>query len=472
MDTLSSRLTKHGLPKDGTFSILNAWDDQPSGYVITLQNGAIVRVEKTDNPLLKIDSGVVNGYLDKNFELLRAISGGTSEPTGGEGNEDALGLGYYNESAEEVVDINGWFQVAIQRDEQGNVILASVIDSEDSTKVIDLEDLNRYLKNGRDLVTALMASMYSTRKPLPEGVEVNTSMDQPVQAKYPKMDLDHFIELLREIVPMNNQQAYNEYIEQYRQGIAPELLLKQAQREFSMPVAESKLYNRFVLLVSESNFAEAMKVLEQITEAKIARRVQEQLDEGFFDRVGARAAGLGAGVKAKAQNFATRAGSAVKAVGQNIGGAVTGKGFSQGQATVDAANKEIAANDPRKKAKAAQADNLIASFAKDLEALYPGMNTAKVLQSLRTLINLTPVASAKPAAPAAAPTPAAPAPSPAIPPPAGAAASGPVTPATKASTTPPKAAPRRAPVGVTPASKVAARKVSTPVKKGPAVKKP
>lgn len=188
-------------------------------------------------------------------------------------------------------------------------------------------------------------------------------------------------------------------------------------------------YKKFILLISEGNYAEANKVIETIAEQKIAKRIQQQVNEGIFDRLGARAAGLGAGIKARVQNLGTRVGSAAKAVGQNVVGAATGKGFGQGQATVDAANKDIAGNDPRKRAKAAQADNLIASFGKDLSILYPGLNVAKLLKSLRTQLNFaaaaapapaaastsTPVATAAPAAAAPAPAPKTPAPTGAVP---------------------------------------------------------
>lgn len=167
------------------------------------------------------------------------------------------------------------------------------------------------------------------------------------------------------------------------------------------------LHKKLIYNLTESNYAEANKILEQIAEAKVRDRIGasvQRVDEGLFDRLGARASGLGAGIKAKAQNLATRVGSAGKAVLQNVKGAATGQGFSQGQATVDAANKRIAANDPAKKQKAAQADALIASFAKDLSILYPSINPQKLLSNLRAQINL-----ARPvAAPAAKPTSAAP----------------------------------------------------------------
>jgi hypothetical protein len=163
-----------------------------------------------------------------------------------------------------------------------------------------------------------------------------------------------------------------------------------------------KLYKQVLLNITESDYHNASLTLEKIFESKLRTRIGtslQRVDEGLFDRLGARFSGLGAGAKAKVQNLATRVGSATKAMGQNVVGAATGKGFTAGQSTVDAANKQIAANDPRKAAKAAQADNLIASFAKDLSILYPGLNTNKILQNLRSQINL----SRPPAKPAAAP---------------------------------------------------------------------
>ncbi len=156
--------------------------------------------------------------------------------------------------------------------------------------------------------------------------------------------------------------------------------------------SKQKLYRQVLLNITESDYNQANNTLEKIFESKLRDRISaslQRVDEGLFDRLGARASGLGAGVKAKLQNLGTRAGSAVKAVGQNVAGAVTGQGFSSGQATVDAANKKIAANDPRKAAKASQADNLMASFAKDLSTLYPDINPQKVLASLRSQINFS-----------------------------------------------------------------------------------
>lgn len=152
-----------------------------------------------------------------------------------------------------------------------------------------------------------------------------------------------------------------------------------------------KLYNKVLLNISESDYNQAKINLEKIFEAKLRARIAtslQQVDEGLFDRLSARAAGFGAKIKSKAQNIGTRVGSSVKAIGQNVAGAATGKGFSTGQATVDAANKDIAANDPRKAAKAAQANNIIASFAKDLSTLYPSINPQKLLSNLRTQLNL------------------------------------------------------------------------------------
>lgn len=175
----------------------------------------------------------------------------------------------------------------------------------------------------------------------------------------------------------------------------------------------NQLHKKLIFNLTESNYAEANKLLEQIAEQKVRDRISTSLkrvDEGLFDRLGARVSGLGAGLKAKAQNVATRVGSTGKAMVQNVKGAATGQGFSQGQATVDAANKQIAANDPAKRAKAAKADALIASFAKDLSILYPGINPQKLLGNLRTQLNLarpvpkpTPPPASNPAVKNAAP---------------------------------------------------------------------
>jgi hypothetical protein len=171
------------------------------------------------------------------------------------------------------------------------------------------------------------------------------------------------------------------------------LFTTEADKSINTNMNESmiNLHKQFIHGVTDDNYVKANEALEAIIEAKLRQKIQtslKQVDEGLFDRLGAQAAGVGANWKAKAQNFGNRVSSSAKAIGQNIGGAVTGKGFSAGQKTVDTANKQIAANDPAKRKKAAQADSILASVKKDLQTLYPGVNVDKALTGLRMQLNL------------------------------------------------------------------------------------
>lgn len=157
-------------------------------------------------------------------------------------------------------------------------------------------------------------------------------------------------------------------------------------------MADKKTYKQFLYHITENDYHKANQCLEALFEAKLRNRINvsiQRVDEGLFDRLGAKASGFTAGLKTKAQNIGTRVGSAAKAVGQNIVGAATGQGFSAGQATVDAANKQIAGNDPRKAAKAAKADSIIASMEKDLSTLYPNINVKNALAKLRAQLNFS-----------------------------------------------------------------------------------
>lgn len=154
----------------------------------------------------------------------------------------------------------------------------------------------------------------------------------------------------------------------------------------------STLHKKIIYNISENNLSEANKLLEQLIEARLRARVQatlQQVDEGILDRLGAKASGLGAGLKAKAKNFATNVISKPKAAVQAAVGAATGGGFDAAANTLKSAQASVAANDPAKKAKAAQANNLLASFAKDLSTLYPDVNAQKVLANLRSQLNFS-----------------------------------------------------------------------------------
>lgn len=152
------------------------------------------------------------------------------------------------------------------------------------------------------------------------------------------------------------------------------------------------VHKQLILNVSQDNYSEANKKLEALIEQKLRQRIEkslETIDEGLFDRLSAKTSAIGAGLKAKTQNFITKASAKPKAAVQAAVGAVTGKGFNDAQETLAQADKDIASNDPRKKAKAAQADSLINSFAKDLSTLYPDVNVKKALSNLRTQLNFS-----------------------------------------------------------------------------------
>jgi len=154
----------------------------------------------------------------------------------------------------------------------------------------------------------------------------------------------------------------------------------------------SQLHKKIIYNLSEGNYSEANKHLEQLVESKVRERINQslqQVDEGLFDRLAAKTAGGVVGLKAKAQNLGTKLSAKPKAAIQAAKGAVTGTGFDAAANTLKTAAQDIAANDPRKKAKAAQANNLMASFAKDLSKLYPDVNVQKVLSNLRTQLNFS-----------------------------------------------------------------------------------
>lgn len=174
--------------------------------------------------------------------------------------------------------------------------------------------------------------------------------------------------------------------------VLPDLAVQGESVNKHMQVKTQTPYKQFIYHVTENDFNKANKAIEKIFEDKLRQRINNTLkrvDEGLFDRLGAKTAGLGAGLKAKAQNAVTRGTSAVKAVGQNVVGAVTGQGFQAGQNTVNAATAQIDANNPVKRAKAAKANSLIGSIEKDLSTLYPDVNVKKALVNLRAQLNFS-----------------------------------------------------------------------------------
>ena len=93
MNTISS--TTLSLPADGTYQVLDAWDKANSHYIITLNDGRIVEANSVC-PEDVIDIQDINKYLLRGFNLLGALAASTYQPNA-VGNEDALGLGYYND---------------------------------------------------------------------------------------------------------------------------------------------------------------------------------------------------------------------------------------------------------------------------------------------------------------------------------------------------------------------------------------
>ena len=145
---------------------------------------------------------------------------------------------------------------------------------------------------------------------------------------------------------------------------------------------------KFIYHLTEGNYKGADLELSRIVDAKVTDRLkQRMIEEGLFDRLGAKASGLWAGTKAKAQNLATKVTTKPKAAFQAAKGAVTGQGFDQATKTLAQGARNIANNDPAKAAKAAKADSIIASFEKDLKSLYPNLNTSALLGKLRSQLN-------------------------------------------------------------------------------------
>jgi hypothetical protein len=107
LPVLSSRLSSLVGVADGTYSVLNAWDNDVSSYDVTVKNGEIVAAQvfcwiagcgRVDDISAKIDvSGIARcNYFARGFDLLHALSAVTYDPTA-TGNEDTLGLGLLNE---------------------------------------------------------------------------------------------------------------------------------------------------------------------------------------------------------------------------------------------------------------------------------------------------------------------------------------------------------------------------------------
>lgn len=150
-------------------------------------------------------------------------------------------------------------------------------------------------------------------------------------------------------------------------------------------MSQTKTVN-FLNAVLNDDLAAADGILKDIMSEKLAnqiRSVDEQLEEGFFDRLGARAAGTTARVGAKLKNFGTKFGSGLKAVGQGVTGDFKGAAKS-----LTNAQKAVDKNDPQTASKKATLDSITSSIETDLQALFPGHPAlAKIQAALKELDN-------------------------------------------------------------------------------------
>lgn len=97
LKTISSR-QRLPLP-DGTFQVLNAWDEQPSDYTVTVFGGKLVSAE-TVHKGDRVNLGDAWRYLtspanrqNRLGQLLDALAASTSNPGAGPGREEEFMLG-------------------------------------------------------------------------------------------------------------------------------------------------------------------------------------------------------------------------------------------------------------------------------------------------------------------------------------------------------------------------------------------
>lgn len=166
-------------------------------------------------------------------------------------------------------------------------------------------------------------------------------------------------------------------------------------------MSQEKQISQFINALLSDDLATADKHLKDVVETKLVARIQEadeQLGEGFFDRLGAGAAGAKAGLGTKAQNFMTGVKGGAKAAGQALTGNLGKAALTLGK-TAGAINK----NDPQVAQKAAKVQSITGTVQNDLEKLFPGDPAIqKVLAALAELGKGKPVATPKTTGPAKA----------------------------------------------------------------------
>ena len=157
-------------------------------------------------------------------------------------------------------------------------------------------------------------------------------------------------------------------------------------------MSQEKQISQLISTLLKDDYATAGKQLNNIMAGKLSERVRDidaKLEEGFFDRVAAKASGAKAGIKAGIKNFGTKVKGGSKAAGQMLTGKF-GKAATTLQGTQKAANK----NDPKKAAKVAKLASITKSVSKDLNALFPG--DPAVAKALAALVNIGKVATSTP----------------------------------------------------------------------------
>lgn len=159
-------------------------------------------------------------------------------------------------------------------------------------------------------------------------------------------------------------------------------------------MSQEKQISQLINALLSDDLATADKYLKGVMETKLVARIQEadaQLEEGFFDRLGAKTAGLKAGIGTKAQNFGTGVKGGLKAAGQAVTGNLGKAALTLGK-TAGAINK----NDASAAAKNATIQSITQTVETDLTKLFPGDPAIqKVLTALAELGKAKAVATPK-----------------------------------------------------------------------------
>lgn len=148
-------------------------------------------------------------------------------------------------------------------------------------------------------------------------------------------------------------------------------------------MSQKKQISQMINSVLADDFATANTQLKGIMENQFVARIREidsQLEEGFFDRLGAHAAGAKAGIGAKLSNFATGVKGAAKAGGQAIKGDLGKAALTLGK-TQGAINK----NNPKAAQNTAALESLKNTIANDIKKLFPNVNEAEVAKILAAI---------------------------------------------------------------------------------------